>query len=218
MWELDCEEGWAAKNWCFWTVVLEKTLESPLDCKEMQPVHSEADQPWDFFGRNDANAEAPVLWPPHVKSWLIGKVFDAGRDLGAGEEGDDRGWDGWMASLSRWTWVWVNSGSWWWTGRPGMLRFMGLQRVGHDWATELNWNESIWAMNPWNLSLRFRPKSLFSAAWPQEESCFVCFKPDFERWEMWWWGLHLAEQMPWAEVFRTCNRVVESNAKWLLVG
>ena len=75
MWELDCEESWASKNGCFWTVVLEKTLESPLDCKEIQPVHSEGDQPWDIFGRNDAKAEAPVLWPPHAKSWLIGFAF-----------------------------------------------------------------------------------------------------------------------------------------------
>ena len=74
-----------------------------------------------------------------MKSWLTGKDSDAGRDWGAGGEGDDRGWDRWMASLTRWTWVWVNSGSWWWTGRPGVLRFMGLQRVGRDWATELNW-------------------------------------------------------------------------------
>ena len=80
MWELDCEESWAPKNWCFWTVVLEKTLESPLNCKEIQPVHSEGDQPWDFFGGNDAKAETPVLWTPHVKSWLIGKDSDAGRD------------------------------------------------------------------------------------------------------------------------------------------
>ena len=78
MWELDCEEGWVLKNWYFWTVVLEKTLESPLDCKEIQLVHFEGDQPWDFFGRNDAKAETPVLWPPHVKSWLIGKDSDAG--------------------------------------------------------------------------------------------------------------------------------------------
>ena len=105
---------------------LEKTLESPLDCREIQPVRSEGDQPWDFFGRNDAKAEAPVLWPPHAKSWLIGKDSDAGRT-------------GWMASQTRW--VWVNSGSWWWTGRPGVLRFMGSQRVGHDWAAELNWTE-----------------------------------------------------------------------------
>ena len=138
MWELDCEEGWALKNWCFWTVVLEKTLESPLEWKEIQPVHSEGDQPWDFFGRNDAKAETPVLWPPHAKSWLIGRLW-CWEGLGAGGEGDDRGWDGWMASLTRWTWVWVNSRSWWWTGRPGVLRFMGTQRVGHNWATDLIW-------------------------------------------------------------------------------
>ena len=139
MWELDCEEGWVPKNWCFWTVVLEKTLESPLDCKEIQPVHSEGDQPWDFFGRNDAKAETPVLWLPHVNSWLIVKDW-CWEGLGA-IEGDDRGWDGWMASVTRWTWVWVNSGSWWWTGRPGVLRFMGSQRVGHDWATDLIWSD-----------------------------------------------------------------------------
>ena len=80
MWELDCEEAWAPKNWCFWTVVLEKTLESPLDCKEIQPVHFEGDQPWDFIGRIDAKAETPVLRPPHAKSWVIGKDSDAGRD------------------------------------------------------------------------------------------------------------------------------------------
>ena len=83
MCELDCEESWALKNWCFWTVVLEKTLESPLDCKEIQAVHSEGDQAWDFFGRNDAKAETPVLWPPHAKSWLIGKDSEPG-GLGAG--------------------------------------------------------------------------------------------------------------------------------------
>ena len=86
MWELDCEESWVPKNWCFWTVVLEKTLESPLDCKEIQPVHSK-DQPWDFFGRNDAKPETPVFWPPHAKSWLIGKDSDAGRDWGQEEKG-----------------------------------------------------------------------------------------------------------------------------------
>ena len=104
-----------------------------------QPVHSEDDQPWDFFGRNDAKAETLVLWPPHAKSWFMGKDSDAGRGIGGRRRRDDRGWDGWMASLTRWTWVWVNSGSWWWTGRPGMLRSMGSQRVGHDWATDLIW-------------------------------------------------------------------------------
>ena len=87
MWELDCEEGWSPKIWCFWTVVLEKTLESPLDCKEIQGVHSEGDQPWDFFGRTDAKAETPILWPPHAKSWLIGKDSDTGRDWGQEEKG-----------------------------------------------------------------------------------------------------------------------------------
>ena len=87
MWELDCEESWAPKNWWFWTVVVEKTLESPLDCKEIQPVHSGGDQPWDFFGRNDAKAETPVLWPPHAKSWLIGKDPGAGRDWRQEEKG-----------------------------------------------------------------------------------------------------------------------------------
>ena len=88
MWELDYKESWVPKNWCFWTVVLEKTLESSLDCKEIQPVHSKlGDQPWVFFGRNDAKAETPVLWPPHVKSWLTGKDSDAGRDWGQEEKG-----------------------------------------------------------------------------------------------------------------------------------
>ena len=142
MWELNCEQSWVPKNWCFWTVVLEKTLESPLDCKEIQPVHSKWDQPWDFFGRNYARAETPVLWPPHVKSWLIGKDSDAGRDWGQEEKGiTEDEMAGWHASLTWCTWVWVNSGSWWWTGRPGVLWFMGSQRVGHDWATELNWTD-----------------------------------------------------------------------------
>jgi len=127
--------------------VLEKTLESPLDCKEIQPVHSKGDQSWVFFGRNDAKAETPVLWPPHVKSWLIGKDSDAGRDWGQEEKGTTEdemaGWHQLDAIVhwwpTWWTWVWVNSGSWWWTGRPGVLWFMGSQRVGHDWVTELNW-------------------------------------------------------------------------------
>ena len=86
MWELDCEVNWVPKNWCFWTMVLEKTLESPLDCKEIQPVHSKGDQSWVFFGRNNAKAEKPIFWPPHVKSWLIGKDSDAGRDWGHEEK------------------------------------------------------------------------------------------------------------------------------------
>ena len=140
MWESDCEESWAPKNWCFWTVVLEKTLESPLDCKEIQPVHSKGDQPWcslegmmlklklqyfgHLMGRVDSLEKTLMLW-------RIGGRRRKGRQR--------MRWL--MASLTQWTWVWVNSRSGWWTGRPGVLRFMGSQRVRHDWATELNWTE-----------------------------------------------------------------------------
>ena len=93
MWELDYKENWALKNWCFWTVVLEKTLESPLDCKEIQPVHPKGDQSWIFIGRTDIEAETPILWPPDVKSWLIWKDPDAGKDWGQEEKGTTE-WDG----------------------------------------------------------------------------------------------------------------------------
>ena len=136
-----CEESWAPKNWCFWTVVLEKTLESPLDCKEIQPVHPKGGQSWVFIGMTDAEAETPNSLVTSCEELTHWKRPWCWEELGAGREGDDRGWDGWMASPTRWTWVWVNSSSWWWTGRPGVLRFMGLRRVGHDLSdwTELNW-------------------------------------------------------------------------------
>ena len=137
MWELDYKESWAHKTWCFWTVVLEKTLESPLDCKEIQPVHPKGNQSWIFIGRTDVEAETPILWPPAAKNWLIWK--DPDTRLKAGGEGEERGWDGWMASLTQWTWVWINSGSWWWTGRPGVLQSMG--RKESDKTEGLNWTE-----------------------------------------------------------------------------
>ena len=121
MWELDFKESWALNNWCFWTVVLEKTLESPLDCKEIQPVHPNGNQYWVFIGRIDVEAETPILGPPDAKNWLVWKRPRCWERLKAGEKGDDRGWDGWMASPTQWTWVWVSSRSWWWTGRPGVL-------------------------------------------------------------------------------------------------
>jgi len=139
MWELDYKENWEPKNWCFWTVVLEKTLESPLDCKEIQLVHPKGNQSWIFIGRTDAEAETPILWPPDAKNWLIWKDPGCWERLKAGGERNDRWWDGWMASPTQWMWVWVSSGSWWWTGKPGVLQSMWSQRVGHDWATELNW-------------------------------------------------------------------------------
>ena len=138
MWQSDYKESWVLKNWCFWTVVLEKTLESPLESKEIQLFHPKGNQSWIFIGRTDAEAKTPILWPPDAKTWLIWKDPDAGKDWRWEEKGNDRGWDGWMAALTRWTRVWVSSGSWWWTGKPGVLQSMGSQRVGHDCVTELN--------------------------------------------------------------------------------
>ena len=142
MWELDYKQSWAPKNWCFQTVALEKNLGSPLDYKEIQPVHLKGNESWIFIGRTDVEAETPILWPPDGKNWVIWKDPFAfpwcWERLQVGGEGDDRGWDGWMASLTQWTWVWVNSGSWWWTGKPGVLRSVGSQRLRFDWVTELN--------------------------------------------------------------------------------
>ena len=123
--------------WCFWTVVLEKTLESPLDCKEIQLVHPKGNESWAFIGRTDVEAEAPVNFGHLMqrtdsleKTWCWERVK-------VGGEGDDGGWDGWMASPIQKIWVWASSGSWWLTRRPGILQFMGLQRIGYNWATEL---------------------------------------------------------------------------------
>ena len=108
MWELDYKESWVPKNWSFWTVVLEKTLESPLDSKEIQLVHPKGNQSWIFTGRTDAEAETPILWhllrraDSFEKTLLLGKIK-------AGRKGDDRGWDDWMSSPTRWTWVWTSS-------------------------------------------------------------------------------------------------------------
>ena len=123
-------------------VGLEKTLESPLDCK-IQPVHPKGEQSWVFIGRRcwswNSNTLATLCEElTHLKRpWCLGR-------LTVGGEGDDRGWDGWMASLTQWTWVWVDSGSWWWTGRPSVLRFTGSQRVGHAWVSELTWVTNTW--------------------------------------------------------------------------
>ena len=121
-------------------LVLKKTLESPLDSKEIKPVNPKGNQSWIFIGRTDTEAETPVLWPPDVKNCLIGKDPDAGKDWRQEEKGTTEDeMVGWHHRLDGRE-FWVNSGSWWWTGRPGVPRFMGSQRVGHDWATELNWN------------------------------------------------------------------------------
>ena len=138
MWYLDYKESWVPKNWCFWIVVLEKMLEKPLNCKEMKPINPKGNQSWIFMGRTDAEPEAPILWPPDMEELTHWKRPWCWERLKAGGEGDDRKWDGWMASLTQWTWVWASSGIWWWTGRPGVLQFMGSQRVGYNWVTELN--------------------------------------------------------------------------------
>ena len=119
MWELDYKESWALKNWCFWTVVLGKTLESPLDCKEIQPVNPKGNQPWIFIGRTDAEAETPILWPPDAKRWLIGKDPDSGKDWGQEEKGmtedERRGWQRmrWLDGIT-----WLNGHGFGWT--PGV--------------------------------------------------------------------------------------------------
>ena len=119
--------------------MLEKTLKSPLDCKEIQPVHPKGDQSWVFIGGTDVEAETPIFWPPDSKSWLIWKDPWCWERLRAGGAGDDRRWDGWMTSLTQWTWIWVDSGSWWWTGRPGVLQFGA--RKESDTTEGLNWTE-----------------------------------------------------------------------------
>ena len=120
LWELDHKESWAPKNWCFRTVVFEKTLESLLDCKEIKLVNPKGNQSITFIGRTDAEAETPILWPPDAKTWLSGKDVDAGKHK-AGGEGDNTGWDGWMASLTQCIYVWVRLGSWWWTWKSCVL-------------------------------------------------------------------------------------------------
>ena len=142
MWELDYKESWAPKNWCFWTVVLEKTLESPLECKEIQPVHPKGYQSWVFIGRTDFEAETPVLWPPDAKSWLIWKNPDVGKDWGQEEKGTTEDeLIGWHHQLNGHGFGWILGVG---DGQGGLACCGSWGcRVGHDWVTELNWTELI---------------------------------------------------------------------------
>ena len=143
MWELDYKESWALKNWCFWTAVLEKTLESPLYIKDIQPDHPKGNLSWIFIGRPDAEAEIPILWPPDMKNWLIGKDPDARKDEGRRRRGWQRmRWLGGVTDLMnmslRRPWALVMD------RKLDLLLSMGSQGVGHDSATELNWDNAIW--------------------------------------------------------------------------
>ena len=142
MWELDHKERWALNNWYFWTVLLEKTLESPLDWKEIQPVYPKANQSWIFIGRTDTKAEVPILWHLMWRTDSLEKTLFLGK-LKMGE-GDDRGWYGWMASPTQWTWVWVSSMSWQWTGKPVVLQSNGVTK---RWTWLSNWTDTIWQMS-----------------------------------------------------------------------
>ena len=144
MWELDCKDSWAQKNWCFWTVVLKKTLESPLDRKEIQPIHPKGNQPWVFIGRTDAEAKTPILWPPHAKSWLIGKDSDAGKDWGQEEKGTTKDeMAGWHHQLDGREFEWT----------PGVGDGQGGLSCCDSWGpksrTRLSdWSELNWKMSP----------------------------------------------------------------------
>ena len=131
-------KGCTPRNWCFWIVVLEKTLEGPLDCKEIQPVHPKGDSPG--CSLEGLLLKLKLQFFDHLlrKADSFEKTLTLGKIEGRGE-GNGRRWDGWMASLTQWIWVWAISGSWWWIERPGVLQSMGSQRIGHDWATELRW-------------------------------------------------------------------------------
>ena len=138
MWDLHYKESWVLKNWCFWTVVLEKTLENPLDCKEIQQVYPKGNQPWIFIGRTDVEAKHQYLGHLMQRTVSLEKTLMLGKIEGRRR----RGWQRlrWLDGITNsMKWVWVSSGSWWWTGRPGMLQSMGSQRVRHNWATELKW-------------------------------------------------------------------------------
>ena len=153
MWELNYKESWILKNWCFWTVVLEKALESPLVCKEIQPIHSEGDQAWDFFRRNDAEAETPVLWPPHAKSWLIGKDPDAGRDWGQEKKGttEDEMAE-WHHRLDGREFEWTLGVG---DGQGGLACCNSWGRKESDMTELLNWTELNWLSQPFALCIKY---------------------------------------------------------------
>ena len=152
-WRFGEDWSWALKNWCFWTVVMEKTLESPLDCKEVQPVHPKGDQSWVFIGRTDAEAETPILWPPHEKSWLIGKDPDAERDWGRRRRGQQDEMAGWHHRLNGHEFGWTPGVG---DGQGGLVRCDSWGHKESD-MTELSWAEA-WMKSLWQ-SVLYTPIS-----------------------------------------------------------
>ena len=177
--ELDCEENWGLKNWCFWSVVSEKTLESPFDCKEIQPVHSKGDQSWVFIGRTDVKAETPVLWPPHAKSWLIGKDSDAGRDWGQEEKGmTEEEMAEWHHRLDGHEFEWTPGVG---DGQGGLACCYSWGHKESDMTEWLNWSELNWMLTYKFYAFFKRRRNnktpLHSPDWPG----FIW------RWQIWNW-------------------------------
>ena len=162
MWELDYKERWVPKNWCCWTMVLEKTLERvPWTARRCnQSILKEISPEYSLEG---LMLRLKLQYSGHLmrRADSLRKTLS----LKAGGEGDTRGWDGWMASLSRRTWVWVNPGSWWWTGRPVVMQSMGSQRVGHDWTTKLNASESMYLINSYLSGNMLDARVVFLKVW-----------------------------------------------------
>ena len=186
------ERKLSAEGLMLWTVVLEKTLESPLDCKEIQPVHHKGDQSWALEGlmlKLKLQYFGHLMWiaDSSEKTLMLGKI-EGRRRRG------DRGWDGWMASPTQWTWVWVDSGSWWWTGRPGVLQSMGSQRVRYDWATELNWttgkemtltsSRNIHVGRHVELKLIQSPYFICEKFWAKERGISCPVTPSYQLWDI----------------------------------
>ena len=200
MWELHHEESWSPKNWCFWTVALEKTLENPLDCKVIQPVNPKGNQSWYSLEELMLKLKLQYFgtWCKELTHWKRPWYWER---LKAGREGDDRGWNGWMASPTWWTWVWASSGSWWWTGKPCMLQSRGSQRVRHDWATELKWYR--WNHTVYNLWIwAFFPHSIIP--WGSIQVVLSLGGSFFT-----------AECIPWYGCAIACSTITEKHLSWL---
>ena len=195
MWELDHKEGWALKNWCFRTVVLEKTLESPLDSKEIKPVDLKGNQPWIFIGKTNAEAEAPILWPPDTEMTYWKRLWYWER-LKAGGEGGNRGWDGWMVSSIQWTWVWAN----WEIVKDREAWWAAVHGVAKSWTQLSNWT----TLNPAeHFSLKsdrtFRVGLSWRETWSPALLAWVCSA--FSPWNflaLWLWKSY------WAPLSLTC--------------